>query len=140
MRIAYLFAAAAAAASAQPQLPYDLVIKNARIWTGDSRQPLADSLRVRGDIIATVGGLGDAPAAKVIDAGGRLVTPGFIDSHLHLIAGGLRLGGVQLRDVHTKQAFIHRIKTFAANQPEGAWITGGDWDHETWGGELPTRQ
>ncbi len=140
MRIALLFAAAGAIASAQPQQPYDLVIKNARIWTGDSRQPFADSLGVRRDIIATVGGLADAEATKVIDAGGRLVTPGFIDSHLHLIAGGLRLGGVQLRDARTKQAFIDRIQAYAAKQPEGSWITGGDWDHESWGGQLPSRQ
>ena len=140
MRIALLFGAAAAVASAQLQQPYDLVIKNARIWTGDSRQPFAESLGVRRDIIATVGGLADAQATKVIDAGGRLVTPGFIDSHLHLLAGGLRLGGVQLREARTKQAFIDRIQAYAAKQPEGSWITGGDWDHESWGGQLPSRQ
>ena len=141
MRITILFAAAAAAVAAQvPQQPFDLIIKNARIWTGDARKPVADSLGVRGDVVAQVGGVGDAKATKVIDAGGRLVTPGFTDSHLHLIAGGLRLASVQLRDARTKQAFIDRIKAFAAKQPEGAWITGGDWDHESWGGELPSKQ
>ncbi|MBM3793512.1 MAG: amidohydrolase [Acidobacteria bacterium] len=52
----------------------------------------------------------------------------------------MRLASVQLRDVKTKQAFIERLRSFAAKQPAGAWITGGDWDHENWGGELPTRQ
>jgi predicted amidohydrolase YtcJ len=137
MRIALLLAAAAAIASAQP---FDLVVKNARVWTGDAKQPFADSLGVRADILTAVGGVGDAAAGRVIDAGGRLITPGFIDSHVHLIAGGLRLGSVQLRDAKTRQMFVDRIKAFAAKQPEGTWITGGDWDHELWGGELPTRQ
>ena len=141
MRIALFIAAAAALASAQQPPPrYDLVIKNARIWTGDARQPIADSLAVSGDIVAAVGGVGSAEAARVIDAGGRLVTPGFIDSHVHLVAGGLRLSSVQLRDARTKQVFIDRLKAFAAKQPEGTWITGGDWDHESWGGELPAKQ
>ncbi len=137
MRIPFLLAAAAVVVTAQP---YDLVVRNARIWTGDSKQPFADSLAVSGDIVAAVGGVTDAKATRVIDAGGRLITPGFIDSHVHLIAGGVRLSAVQLRDVRTKAAFIERLKAFAAKQPEGAWITGGDWDHESWGGELPTRQ
>ena len=141
MRIAILFTAAAAFASAQqPQPRYDLVVRNARIWTGDARQPIADSLAVSGDIIAAVGGVGAAGATRVIDAAGRLVTPGFIDSHVHLVAGGLRLSSVQLRDARTRQAFIDRLQAFAAKQPEGTWITGGDWDHESWGGELPTKQ
>ncbi len=144
MRIALVIAVAATLAAAQspppPQQPFDIVVKNARIWTGDPRQPFADSMAVRVDIIAAVGGVGDAPAGKVIDAGGRLITPGFIDSHVHLIAGGMRLGSVQLRSARTKQAFIDRIREYAAKQPEGTWITGGDWDHESWGGELPTKQ
>jgi predicted amidohydrolase YtcJ len=137
MRTHLLFVFAAIAAAQQP---YDLVVRNARIWTGDARQPFADSLAVRTDIVAKVGGVGDEKAAKVIDAGGRLITPGFIDSHIHLLAGGLRLSGVQLRTARTKQEFIDRLKAFAAKQPEGTWITGGDWDHELWGGELPSKQ
>ena len=46
---------------------------------------------------------------------------------------------MQLRDARTPAEFIARIKAFAATLPTGAWITGGDWDHERWGGELPTR-
>jgi predicted amidohydrolase YtcJ len=137
MRILALIAAGSAWAQ---QLPYDLVVRNARVWTGDARQPFADSLAVRGDLIAEVGGVNDAKGVKVIDAGGRLVTPGFVDSHVHLIAGGLRLAGVQLRTARSRREFTERIRAFASGQPEGTWITGGDWDHEAWGGELPSKQ
>jgi predicted amidohydrolase YtcJ len=46
---------------------------------------------------------------------------------------------VQLRDARTRDEFVSRIKTFADTVPAGTWITGGDWDHTLWGGELPTR-
>jgi predicted amidohydrolase YtcJ len=46
---------------------------------------------------------------------------------------------VQLRDAKTRDDFVARIKAFAATVPAGTWITGGDWDHTLWGGELPTR-
>jgi predicted amidohydrolase YtcJ len=50
------------------------------------------------------------------------------------------LASVQLRDAKTKDQFIARIKAFAQTVPPGTWITSGDWDHQNWGGELPTRQ
>lgn len=68
-----------------------------------------------------------------------MVAPGFIDSHVHFIDGGFRLSSVQLRDAKTPEEFTRRIKEFAATVPAGAWITGGDWDHEQWGGRLPER-
>jgi predicted amidohydrolase YtcJ len=74
-----------------------------------------------------------------VDAKGAFVTPGFIDSHVHFIDGGYRLASVQLRDARTKEEFISRIKAYAATVFPGTWITGGDWDHQLWGGELPRR-
>ena len=46
---------------------------------------------------------------------------------------------MQLRDVRTKEEFVARIKAFAATVAPGTWITGGDWDHQNWGGELPRK-
>jgi len=123
--------------------PVTLAVVNARVWTGDSTRPWADAIAVRGDRIATVGSSASirkmAGDARVIDAGGQMVVPGFIDAHVHFVAGGFRLSSVQLRDAQTPAEFIARIKAFAATAPPGAWITGGDWDHERWGGELPRR-
>jgi predicted amidohydrolase YtcJ len=123
--------------------PVTLAVVNARVWTGDSTRPWADALAVRGERIATVGSSAAvrkmAGNARVIDAGGQMVVPGFIDSHVHFVTGGFRLSSVQLRDARTPAEFISRIKAFAASAPAGAWITGGDWDHELWGGELPRR-
>jgi predicted amidohydrolase YtcJ len=121
-----------------------LALVNVRAWTGDPRNPWADAIAVAGSRIATVGSSAAirkaAPdAARVIDGRGAMVVPGFIDSHIHFLEGGLGLASVQLRDARTPADFVERIRTFAATVPPGTWITNGDWDHEQWGGELPRR-
>ena len=120
-----------------------LAIVNARVWTGDPRRPWADAVLVRGERIAVVGSGAEvrkhAGAARVIDAKGMMVTPGFIDSHVHFIDGGYALRSVQLRDARTRDEFVARIKAYATTMPKGAWILNGDWDHTNWGGELPSR-
>jgi predicted amidohydrolase YtcJ len=68
-----------------------------------------------------------------------MVVPGFFDAHLHFVDGGHRLASVQLRHARTRAEFVERIRAFADSISPGVWITGGNWDHENWGGELPTR-
>lgn len=130
-----------AVANAGDSLPRGLV--NARIWTGDPDQPWAKAMAWNAERIVAIGdedevrrAAGDAP---LIDAGGKLVVPGFIDSHVHFIDGGFRLASVQLRDAGDRGEFTARIAAFARTVPVGTWIQGGDWDHSLWGGELPTR-
>jgi predicted amidohydrolase YtcJ len=136
----------ACARSMIPPSDVSLAILNARVWTGNPRQPWATAVAITADKITRVGSSAEiskliqgSPSARVIDAHGAFVTPGFIDSHVHFVTSGFRLSSVQLRDAKTPAEFIARIKAFAATIPEGAWITGGDWDHQNWGGELPRR-
>jgi predicted amidohydrolase YtcJ len=123
-----------------------MLIVNGRVWTGDRARPWAEAVAIDGDRIVAVGttreirGRAGATHADVIDAEGALVTPGFIDAHLHLVAGGFRLSEVSLRDANSRATFADTIRAHAARLPEGRWITGGDWNHERWGGELPTRE
>jgi predicted amidohydrolase YtcJ len=120
-----------------------LALVNGHFWTGNPAQPAAEAVAIAGDRIAVVGTTTEvrsrAGQAEIVDLGGRFVTPGFIDSHVHFIDGGARLASVQLRDAKTRDEFVERIRTFAASVPAGTWITGGDWDHTLWGGELPRR-
>lgn len=135
----------ASPAAAAPTGPVTLAVVNARVWTGESRRPWADAIAVRGERIAAVGSSAEVKklavaGTRVIDARGQMLTPGFVDAHVHLVDGGFRLASVQLRDASTPQEFVARIRAFAATVPPGTWITGGDWDHENWGGELPRRE
>ncbi|HEV2132109.1 MAG TPA: amidohydrolase family protein, partial [Longimicrobiaceae bacterium] len=138
-------AARPTSAAAPTGEPADLVITNAVVWTGVPEAPLAQAVAVRGERIAAVGSDAEVrrlvgPETRVIDATGQMVVPGFIDTHVHFIDGGFRLASVQLRDASTPQEFAARIKAFAETVPAGTWITGGDWDHSLWGGELPRRE
>ena len=116
---------------------------NARVWTGNPAQPEAEAIAINGDRIVAVGRTAEirdlAGTEPPIDLGGRFVVPGFTDAHVHFLDGGFRLSSVQLRDARTREEFVSRIKAFAATVPAGTWITGGDWDHTLWGGELPRR-
>jgi len=120
-----------------------LAIVNAVVWTGDPARPEAEAVAIVGDRIARVGTNDEihavAGTAEIIDARGQFLVPGFIDSHVHFLEGGARLASVQLRDAATPEEFVARIGAFAEAAPAGTWITGGDWDHTLWGGELPRR-
>jgi predicted amidohydrolase YtcJ len=140
---ALLLAACSAPNNEAPVAAASLVLVNGRIWTGDPRRPDAEAIAITGDRITSIGSFADVKPhtenAQVIDLNGAFVTPGFIDTHVHFLDGGFRLASVQLRDARTRAEFSARIQAFAATVPAGTWITGGDWDHQLWGGELPRR-
>jgi predicted amidohydrolase YtcJ len=142
----------AMASPAAPQTPIanphpaaDLVILNGHVWTVDTRHPRAEALAIVADRIAAVGTTAEisgwiGPGTRAIDAGGKTVLPGLIDAHVHFSSGGAEISGVQLRDAATPDEFSRRISAQARKLREGEWITGGTWDHELWGGTLPTRE
>jgi predicted amidohydrolase YtcJ len=116
----------------------DLIVRNARIWTADSVRPTAQALAVRGEHLVAVGSDTEverfrSPRTRVIDAGGRLVTPGFIDDHTHFSQAGALLIGANLLDVSSPAPFASRVKAAVARMSPGAWLTGGDWGaYEDW--------
>lgn len=127
----------------------DLILINAQVRTMDAageNEPTPAAVAVEGNRISCVGKTADilplaSKKTRVIDAGGRLLLPGFNDAHVHFLDGGFALSNVNLRDARTIEEFVQRIADFAATLPAGKWITGGEWDHENWpGAPLPTRQ
>ena len=132
------------AAPDAPAGPADLVVYG-RIWTGDSARPWAGALAVSGD---TVSALGDSaeiaeragPDTRVLSGGDGLVTPGFMDGHLHFMDGGFQLASVDLRPANTPAEFIERLAAYTSERKPGEWIVGGEWDHERWpDAPLPRR-
>lgn len=122
----------------------DLIVVNAKVRTMDASKPTAEAFAVLGNRIVAVGSTAEirqlaGANTRTIDAGGKLVMPGFNDSHVHFLDGGAGLSSVDLRDAKTPQEFVERIKNFAAKLPKGRWILNGNWDHENWTpNNLPT--
>jgi hypothetical protein len=133
-------------AAAQAKPAADLIIIHANIWTVDETHPKAQAVAVFGDRIIAVGSDADmeawrGPNTKVIDAGGKLLLPGFNDAHVHFVSGGAQLDSVQLNDVTSPEEFVRRIAAQAKKTPKGEWIQGGDWDETKWPGfVLPTKE
>jgi predicted amidohydrolase YtcJ len=125
--------------------PADLIIYG-RVWTGDSAKPWAEGVAVVADRVVQVGDSASiakraGTGTRVISNGKALVTPGFMDGHLHFTDGGFQLASVDLRPANSPQEFVTRLKDYALERKPGEWILGGDWDHERWpGAPLPTRQ
>ena len=112
----------------------DLVIVNANIHTMDKKNPSAQSVAVWQNKIIAIGKDADTkaligPKTRVIDAGGKLVIPGFNDAHVHFLETGAQLSSVNLRDSRAPEEFARDLRDFAAKVPKGRWITGGRWDH-----------
>ncbi len=125
----------------------DLLIVNARVWSGDPTNPRAEAVAVKEDRVATVGTEAAARGAvsrdaRVIDAGGRTVLPGLIDAHNHFLATAEALASVNVRfPAVTSRADLTRvIGEVAEVTPPGRWIraVGLDWSKFP-DGQPPTR-
>src|SRR6184192_1049912 len=140
-----LITMAAVDANAQSKPSATLIVTNAAVYTVDKQHPKAEAVAVIGDRIVVVGSRADidlwrGPRMKVIDAGGKLLLPGFNDAHVHFIQGGAQLDQVQLTEAATPEEFAKRIAGQMKKTPKGEWILGGRWDETKWPKpELPTR-
>jgi predicted amidohydrolase YtcJ len=113
----------------------DLVLYNGVIRTLDPAQPRAGAVAIwRERILA----LGDdelrrlVPPARALDLGGRLVLPGFTDSHIHFVEYALRRRRVDLSGATSLEAAQARVREAAEGTPAGQWVLGGGWDRNAW--------
>lgn len=124
----------------------DLIITNAKVWTGDHGRAQAEALAIIGERIVAVGSTDEIDQwrgtnTRVIDAGGKLVLPGFNDAHVHFTSAGANLDNVKLNDAISPEEFVTRIGQYAKRLPKGEWMVGGNWDEQIWpNAQLPTRQ
>ena len=105
-------------ASDAPSQLADMIVINARIYTVNPKQKWAEAIAVRGDKIIAIGDRKQiealrGPAAKVIDAGQRLLLPGFTDCHIHFMDGSLGLTRVDLNGATTIAEIQKRVKAYA---------------------------
>ncbi|MCH8160645.1 MAG: amidohydrolase [Chloroflexi bacterium] len=113
----------------------DLLLKNARIWTGDDASPWANAAVIQDGRFSFAGrdtDINPPTAADVLDAEGRLVVPGLTDGHAHLLQTGLAMRAVDLKGVTSVGEAAERVGERAAKTAAGDWVQGAGWDQNLW--------
>lgn len=108
----------------------DLLVVNASVLTMDADRPRAGAVAIADGRIVAVGGaeVAGLAAARVIDAGGRTLLPGFVESHMHLF-GGAELNHLQLGGVRGLPALRAAFQGFAATRPGDGLLMGEGVDY-----------
>ena len=118
-----------------------LVLRGGGVYTLDPARPWARAVVVRDGRIVYVGDDAGAapyePGARVVRLDGLMVLPGFQDSHIHLIGGGLRLTRCQLKGLTTAEAIYAAVAACAAKD-KSAWLRGAGWAPEAFGARGPS--
>lgn len=118
----------------------DLLIENANIYTVDPARPRAKSVAITAGRISAVGddlSSWAGPQTRRIDARGRTLLPGFIDSHVHLRNLGAMLESADFRFTKTTAEIAAWVRREAARRKPGEWIVARNWDQTNWGGVFP---
>ena len=108
--------------------------------------PFATAMLVDGDSVAWVGSDGAADGYRdgvdeVVELDGALVTPAFVDAHVHVTSTGLALQGLDLRACRTLAEALSRLEAFARQRAGLGVLLGHGWDETAWPeGRPPTRQ
>ncbi len=115
----------------------DLVLVGGRVFTSSKVHPWAKALAVCGDRIVAVGT--DAQAerwsgrgTKTVDLRGRVVVPGFIDAHSHMVDAATEFAWAHLDGTPSMATAIERMRDLALRTPPGGWVVGVDWDEAKW--------
>ena len=126
--------------------PADILIVHAKVYTLNQQAPWAQALAIRRGKIVAVGsdevvGRMRGIGTRVIDAGGKLVLPGFTDCHVHFLSGSLGLARVNLEGASNTADIQNRLREYAANHPGDSWILGRGWNYAMFApATLPDRQ
>ncbi len=119
------------------QKPADLILRNGKIATVDSAKPEAQAIAVSGDTITALGSNAEiqkyqGPNTKVIDLGGRLAIPGFIEGHGHFSGIGQAKLNLDCRDAATWDVIVAKVGDAAHRAKAGDWIVGRGWHQKDW--------
>ncbi|MBI3405756.1 MAG: amidohydrolase [Acidobacteria bacterium] len=123
-----------------------MVVINAKVWAVDKARPRAEAIAIVGDRIAAVGTRIEiekwvGKETRTLDAHGKSVLPGLIDSHVHFSSGGFEISGVHLKDTANPEEFKRLIAEHVKKLKKGEWMLGGTWDDQAWpGAPMPSRE
>jgi len=107
----------------------DIIINNAKVFTSDDKNPNAEAVAIKGNRIIFVGSSSEVGSfrgenTRVIEGQGHTLTPGFIDTHVHLLSGSLWMGYARLEGVENKKDLEETLREFAEKNKTDQWIIG----------------
>jgi len=145
--LSFVAGAALCVAAARRATPAaETIVVHAKVYTANSNQPWAEAVAVRDGKILAVGDEATVEklrgeGTKVIEGGGHLVLPGFVDCHIHFLAGALSLGRVNLEGAKDVADIQQRLREYAAKHPGKDWVLGRGWNYAMFGAEtLPHKK
>jgi predicted amidohydrolase YtcJ len=120
-----------------PQGPADLVLRHGRVVTVDPARPEAQAIAIKADRIAAVGTDEEisrliGPRTEVIDLGGKLTIPGFIESHGHFMGLGQAKTILDLTKTRSWSEVVAMVEAAAKAAEPGTWIHGHGWHQDRW--------
>jgi predicted amidohydrolase YtcJ len=123
----------------------DIVLQNGAVYTVDARRSMAEAVAVNGKDIIFVGSSSEASEfigthTEVIDLDGKMVLPGFIDSHAHVSATISEDDSVRLYHLGSAEAYVSAVNDFAVNHPQLSVIYGHGWKNEVFPPTGPPKE
>jgi len=113
-----------------------LVLVNGKVYTVNESSPLAEAIAIDGGMIIDVGSTQEIESSyrprRKIDLQGKVVFPGFIDSHAHLGNLGIMLENLIVYGTTSVQEVQALVAKQIAARPKGSWIRGRGWDQNRW--------
>jgi predicted amidohydrolase YtcJ len=115
----------------------NLILHNARIYTVDARNSVAQAVAIAGDRIVRVGSDREVvalagPSTRVVDLRGATIVPGLHDAHAHVVGLGASLQDVDLRGTRSYEEVVGRVRRRLATARPGEWVVGRGWDQNDW--------
>lgn len=130
-------------AQSSVQTVADLIISNAKIYTVNDKQPWAEAVAIKNDEIVFVGSESDSKAwigdkTVIHDVDGKMVLPGFIDSHAHVVMGGAYVRSLSLDSFATPEYWVKQVKQYADENPDADILFGYGFLASAFGPMGPT--
>lgn len=114
-----------------------MIIKGGTIYTMNNANPVAEAVAVKGDTILFAGTLTETEKyqtenTQVVDLKGATLTPGFIESHGHIMGLGYNELNLDLMNVKSYDELVEKVKAAVAKAQPGQWILGRGWHQDKW--------
>jgi predicted amidohydrolase YtcJ len=124
----------------------DKVIISNAIFKGTDDALIDGAIAIKGNKIIFVGGKKEVQnyidsKTKIYEYNDKLVMPGFMDSHVHLIMGSLYNRCVNLGSARSEEEAAQMVKEFADSNPDDSWVLGFNWYNIFWEDKsMPTKK